>query len=134
VSRGLDARSLVHGHGDEVPVRAALGRAAVQPDPRAERRPFWPWLRADGALRVGREGDGRRRVCEGEEEPVALGLDLEATNAGEARANDVPVALEHLGVGTLAQDAEHLRRAGDVGEAEGVEEVRHRWTSLAQQR
>ena len=64
-----------------------------------------------------RERPGRRR--EGEEEGVALRVDLDAAVASARLADDAAVLGERLRVGLGAELVQQPRRALDVGEEEG---------------
>ena len=65
----------------------------------------------------GRESTGRRR--EGEEEGVALRIDLDSVLGGACLPDDPTVLGERLGVGLRAELVQELRRALDVREEEG---------------
>jgi hypothetical protein len=58
------------------------------------------------------------RAREGDEERVALGVDLDAAVSLERGAERAPVLAQRLGV-SVAELVEQLRRAFDVGEEEG---------------
>ena len=70
-------------------------------------------------LRLARGGDGSRRGRKGDEEGVALGVDLDAAVGGEGVAQEAAVLGQRIGVALGAEGVEQLRRALDVGEQEG---------------
>ena len=70
------------------------------------------------ALGVDRRRDGVLGTPEGDEEGVALRVDLVTSVCGECRANDALVVGEHLRV-AAAELLHERRRALDVGEQEG---------------
>ena len=67
-----------------------------------------------------RDGGGERggRGGEGDEERVALRVDLDAAAGAEGGAQDAPVLGERVGVALGAERVQELRRALDVGEEE----------------
>ena len=69
-------------------------------------------------LRVLRGGDRGRSVGEGDEERVALCVDLDATVADERVAKHATVLGQHLGVALGSELVQQLGRALDVGEEE----------------
>ena len=69
-------------------------------------------------LRRLRACDGVRGACEGDEEGVALRVDLDAAVSRERLAERAPVLGEHVGV-PLAELVQEPRRALDVGEEKG---------------
>ena len=72
-----------------------------------------------------RLGEGRRggecpgRCREGEEEGVALRVDLDPALGGTRLADDTPMLGQRLRVGLGAELVQQLRRPLDVGEEEG---------------
>ena len=92
--------------------------ARVQAHPHLDLHAVRPGVRRDGELAL----DGRHqcvsRTREGDEERVALGVDLIASMRFECRAQQPLVLLEHLAV-PLSQQLDEARRPLYVGEQEG---------------
>ena len=84
----------------------------MQAHPHADR----PGLERALAVEGGRGGAGRGR--EGDEERVALRVDLDAAVRREGGAQDAPVLGERLRVALGAERVQQPRRALDVGEEE----------------
>jgi hypothetical protein len=107
----------VHAESD-VPLLADRGLACVHAHPHTNLAVLGPVVLGERALRRG--GGGNRRFCagKGDEERVALGVDLLSPGLVHCPPEDVPV----LGQGVRVALAEHLeqaRRALDVREEEG---------------
>ena len=102
---------------DVVPAGRQLRLARVDAHPHPDRLPLGPVVRREGEL--ARRGAVERvtRTLEGEEERVALCVDLDAAVHGERRAQQLPVG----GQGVVVADAEESReprRPLDVREEE----------------
>jgi hypothetical protein len=85
-------------------------RSCVQADPKSDRSGHEPLCDRLGGF----ECVWRRR--EGDEERVALGVDLDTASSDTGFAHDSPVRSELLGVGLGAELVEELGRALDVRE------------------
>ena len=83
----------------------------MDPHPNADRA-------AEGSLRLARGLERVRGPGEGDEEGVALRVDLDPTVPREGPAQDLPMRSERVCI-RVAELAEQLRRALDVGEEEG---------------
>ena len=85
--------------------------AGVQPHPDADRAGVEPVAAGEG---------GRDGLCggrEGDEERVALGVDLDAAVCGEDRPQDPSVLGQRFRVAVGAESVQEPRRPLDVGEA-----------------
>jgi hypothetical protein len=71
-----------------------------------------------GTLHLDRRADSVASAGEGEEERVALPVDLDSACRAEGSADDVPVLREHLPV-PVAEPADEVGRRLDVREREG---------------
>ena len=111
VGERSDARAAVHVDAD-VALGGELGSSGVQADAHAD-RPVRERLAA-GPRGVGCALGGR----EGDEEGVALRVDLDAAVGRERLAQRAPVLGERLAVRVRAELPEQARRALDVGEEE----------------
>ena len=89
-------------------------------------------VRERALRRLGRR-ERVRRPREGDEERVALGVDLDARRGAERLAQHAPVLAEHVRV-AVAELVQQPRRALDVGEEERDGAARERRTSCDQDR
>jgi hypothetical protein len=106
-----DARGEVHLFA-HVPLFAHARLAGVQPDPHLDT------ARGVGARHLRRGRERARSGGEGEEEGVALGVDLDSSAPGACRTHDPAVVGERLVVGLVADLVQELRGALDIGEEE----------------
>ena len=107
-----DPRGAVHVLSD-VALVGEQGRPGVQADPHLDRPG------ASAAVSLGRGRERTRRGREGDEEGVALGVDLDPAVARAGLAHHPPVLGQRLRVGLGAELVQEPRRALDVGEEEG---------------
>ena len=116
-----DPRPLVHVEAD-VSLLCQPGLARVQPHPNANRS-----IR-QRTLAIGRGGNGIRRAGEGDEERIALRVDLDALVLRERRPQTPPMLLQRLAIAVL-ELAQQPRRALHVREQQrhdaGREITRH---------
>ena len=112
-----DSSGLVDADPD-VALLADLRLARMQTHADEELDIVGPRMRRQIALRVGGRRDGVLRAAEGDEEGVALGVDLVSTMGRERRSQDPLVLCEHASV-LLPEPLQEGRRAFDVGEQEG---------------
>ena len=94
------------------------GLAGVQAHPHSDLDAFGPRVRVEVALRRHRGPDRVLRAWEGDEERVALRVDLVAPVSRRGLADDALVLGKHFSV-VRADLPEQLRRPFDVGEEEG---------------
>ena len=87
--------------------------AGVEPHPHPD-RPF-----AERVASLERCGQCGRRGGEGDEEGVALGVDLDAPVASERIAQGAAMSGQRIGIGFGAEGVEQPGRALDIGEEEG---------------
>jgi hypothetical protein len=92
--------------------------AGMDTHPYFDRHPFRPVVREQRVLRVHSAVHCVARAPEGDEEGVALRVDLVAVMRGERRPQDPLVLGEHLLV-AVAERLHQPRGALDVGEEEG---------------
>jgi hypothetical protein len=123
---GRDAGSQDHGLAEEL-VLVSQRFAGVEPDAHADRLGGTLGvvggecaLDPDGALQ------GAARAPEGEQEAVALELDLVAPVRGKLLAHDLVVGPDYLARLEVAEALGHLGEALHVGEHEGHRAVRRR--------
>jgi hypothetical protein len=109
VPGSCDAGGAVHV-GADVALLGQERRARVQAHPHRE---------LERLLRLARRGERAGGGREGDEEGIALGVDLDPVVAGEGLAQDAPVGGERFGVRLRAQLVQQPGRALDVGEEEG---------------
>ena len=102
----------------QVTLLAKRGLARVQAHPHADRGVLGPRVLGVRALRLDGRRDGVASAGEGEEERVALRVDLGPVVAGERLAHEPPVIREHAAV-AVAELLEQPRGAFDVAEDEG---------------
>ena len=127
VARGPDARGLVDAHAD-VALLTHSGLAGVQAHAHLDLYAFGPSVRMEVALRRHCGPDRVFPAWEGDEERVALRVDLVAPVSRRGLADDALVLGEHFCV-VRADLPEQLRRPFDVGEEEGdrsARKLRHR--------
>ena len=113
VAGGGDAGGAVDVGPDVALVGQQRG-AGVEADADPDRSP-----RPGRRVRLGRRGQRAGRGREGDEEGVALGVDLDPAVAREGVAHDAAVLGQRIGVRFGAECMEQLRRALHVGEEEG---------------
>ena len=101
-----------------VALGARHGRAGVEADAQAQGGSIGPAVPGVGALDGDRRAKGGNALGEGDEEGVALGVNLVSAVLGDRRAQDAAVIRQGLGV-ALAERSQEARRALDVGEHEG---------------
>jgi hypothetical protein len=77
-----------------------------------------PAVRGQSALPLLRRRERLRRIREGNEEAIALRIDLDASVSLEALSEQTPVIRQSLGV-SVAERLQEARRPLDVGEEEG---------------
>jgi hypothetical protein len=77
-----------------------------------------PTVLEEGALALLGCGERIARIREGDEEAVALRVDLDSSVPQEARAEQPAVVCQDIRV-SVAERAQQLRRPFDVGEQEG---------------
>ena len=116
VAGRADPRGAMDVQADVVIV-SDLGLAGVDADPHADVDTLGPALGRQRPLRAHRGGDRVARPREGDEERIALGVDLAPVVLGERRPQQALVLGEHLGV-AAAQPRQQPRRAFDVAEQE----------------
>ena len=97
--------------------RRRLGGVDAHPDP--ELPPVRPRVAGEGSLPLARRPERVARPREGDEEGVALRVDLVPAVRRERLAEEPPVILEHRGVPLGAEVPQQPRRALDVREQEG---------------
>ena len=127
MARGPDARGLVDAHAD-VALLADLGLARVQAHPDLDLDAFGPRVRVEVALGRHRGGESVLPTGEGDEERVALRVDLVTAVSRHGLADDALVLGKHFCV-VRADLLEQLRRTLDVSEEEGdrpARKLRHR--------
>jgi hypothetical protein len=90
----------------------------VQAHPYAHGGFVAPLVPSQRALRSNCAADRITRSCEGEEERIALSVDLATARAAEMLAEEPARIVQHLAV-PVAEVAHQLRRSFDVGEQEG---------------
>jgi hypothetical protein len=90
----------------------------VDADPDAQRDPFGPGVLGEGSLCRDGRVDGLPRPVEGDEERVAVGVEL-ASPAGGPGVAQQPLVVSHDCRVAVAQRAQERRRALDVREEEG---------------
>ncbi len=105
-----DARALVDVEPD-VALLGQPGLAGVETHSRLD------GAACEGALAVTGSGDGVRGPREGDEEGIALGIDLDAVVLGDGRAKQPAVLVKRLCI-VVTELVQELRRALDVGEEE----------------
>ena len=115
------ARRAEPRRADDVEAEVALaahGRlAGVQAHPHPDVDPVGPVVLGVGALRLDRCRDGVAGTGKGEEEGIALRVDLDASEGREAFPHQPPVLGEDVVV-TLAEPLQERGRAFDVAEDE----------------
>ena len=114
MSGRADPRRAMHVQPDIVVV-ADVRLTSVDADPHAHLDALGPAMRHEGPLRAHRGGDRVARPREGDEEPVALGVDLTPAVLVEHRAQQPLMLGEHHRV-IVAQPCQQPRRPLDVAE------------------
>ena len=109
----------------EVPLAADRRLAGVQPHPHEDGAAVRPVVRGVGALHLDGRLDRVAGAREGEEERVALRVDLDAAALGERVAHQ-PAVVGEDAVVALAELLQQRRRALDVAEDEGDGAARER--------
>ena len=114
VSGRADPRRTVHVQSDVI-ILSDLRLAGVDAHPHAHVDALGPTLRGQRALRAHRGGDRVARPHEGDEERVALGVDLVTVVLVERRPQQALMLGQHLGV-AATQPRQQPRRTLDVAE------------------
>jgi len=115
---GADAGRSVHGEPDVAVFCDERRLARVDPDADAHLGLRRPRMARERALRVDGGTDRVLRLPKGDEERVALGVDLVATTVLERGSQQPFVVCHHLRV-AVSQPAQQLGRSLDVREEEG---------------
>ena len=118
VCRGADSRSSVDADPD-VPLGCGNRLGGVDPHPDPDLPAIRPGVRAKPALGVDRRAHRIIGTVEGDEEGIALGVDLDPAGCGDALANQPSMLLQHLPIAFRPDLTEQPGRAFDVGEEEG---------------
>ncbi len=113
-----DPRRSVNAEPD-VAVAADRRLARIDPDPDPEGDTRRPVVAGERPLAFDRGLDGLVRPLEGDEERVAVGVDLAAAVRGENLAQEALMGREHLVVADASEPVEELRRSLYVREEEG---------------
>jgi hypothetical protein len=109
VAGGADSRRLVDVHADG-PLLGDDGRARVEAHPYCDR------AGAEALLRLGGRSRGRHRIGKGDEEGIALGVDLGTALPLERGPEHAPVLRERASIPFRPELAQEQRGALDVGE------------------
>ncbi len=121
-----------HDVEPEIPLAADGRLARVQAHPHPDDRAVRPLVGGVGALRLDRGRDSVAGAGEGEEERVALRVDLDAPALAEPLAHQPAVVAEDALV-PLAEELQERRRALDVAEDEGDGAARKGWHAPSMQ-
>lgn len=116
VADGADAVGPVHAHAD-VSLGPEVGLGGVKTHADLGSRSGRPGVRCERALHRDCGEDGILDAPEGDEERIALGIDLPSLVLGECRPQQLSVLAKHVGV-PLAQCPDELRRSLHVSEEE----------------
>ena len=111
LSRAMNGHADIAGLGN-------VGLTGMQTHANADRDVVGPAMLGESALSGHCCCDGIARTAEGDEEGVALRVDLYAAMFGERPTKQVAVRGEHSAV-ALSQTLYEIRRAVDVGKEEG---------------
>ena len=111
VAGGADSRRLVDVHAD-VPLLGDDGRARVEAHPYCDR------AGAEALLRLGGRSRGRHRIGKGDEEGIALGVDLVPPCRSNAARSTRLCSASAAGIPLRPELAQEQRGAFDVGEKE----------------
>ena len=114
VAGGRNTSGLVNAEPD-VAILADARLARVQPHPHLDLDPVGPGVRGEITLSIDCRCDSVLASLEGDEERVALGVDLPAVVCRERGSQDALMLGEHVAV-DAAQLLQQLGRAFDVGE------------------